>query len=236
MTSREFTNIIPERKFHTMGSATAAALPELKEFLQQYPGIKLYIIGDEKYEEVRECFVIRPQRPSAIVRPQTAEDVQAIVKFCVKRDLDFSIRGGGHDCAGRSQIDGALTIDMRDIDYVRVEEGNTTACVGGGVLLGKLTKALGEHGLVTACGTIATVGYAGWATLGGYGPLSSLYGMGVDQIVRARLVNAQGDIVDANEELLKGIRGGGGIFGVIVELTIKVFPLKEVSIFYRNTI
>ena len=35
--------------------------------------------------------------------------------------------------------------------------------------------------------------------------------------------------VDADEELLKGIRGGGGIFGVIVELTVKVYPLKEVS-------
>jgi FAD/FMN-containing dehydrogenase len=72
------------------------------------------------------------------------------------------------------------------------------------------------------------VGYTGWATLGGYGPFSSLYGLGTDQIVGAKLVDAQGEIVDAKDDLLKGIRGGGGIFGVIVELTIKVYPLKEV--------
>lgn len=69
----------------------------------------------------------------------------------------------------------------------------------------------------------------GWSTAGGYGPFSSLYGPGVDQIVGAKLVDSKGELVDASEELLKGIRGAGGIFGVIVELTIKVFPLKEAS-------
>jgi FAD/FMN-containing dehydrogenase len=50
----------------------------------------------------------------------------------------------------------------------------------------------------------------------------------VDQIVGAKLVNARGEIVDAGEDLLTGIRGGGGIFGVIVELTVKVYPLSQV--------
>lgn len=44
----------------------------------------------------------------------------------------------------------------------------------------------------------------------------------------AKIVNPKGELVEAGEELLQGIRGGGGIFGVIVELTIKVYPLKEV--------
>lgn len=83
--------------------------------------------------------------------------------------------------------------------------------------------------IVDCRGTVAGVGYIGWATLGGYGPFSSKYGLGVDQILGAKLVNAKGDLVDASEELLQGIRGGGGTFGVIVELTIKVYPLKEVS-------
>jgi FAD/FMN-containing dehydrogenase len=69
--------------------------------------------------------------------------------------------------------------------------------------------------------------------------------MGVDQIVAAKLVGAQGKIFDATEELLAGIRGGGSIFGVIVELTVKVYPLPEVchpleqlyncSFFYQHT-
>ena len=59
--------------------------------------------------------------------------------------------------------------------------------------------------------------------------MSASHGLGADQIVGARLVDARGDLVDADEDLLQGIRGGGGIFGVIVELTVKVYPLKEVS-------
>lgn len=73
------------------------------------------------------------------------------------------------------------------------------------------------------------MGYVGWATLGGYGPFSTSHGLGADQIVSAKVVNAKGELVEADSELLQGIRGGGGIFGVIVELTIKVYPLKEVS-------
>jgi FAD/FMN-containing dehydrogenase len=84
-------------------------------------------------------------------------------------------------------------------------------------------------------GTIASVGYVGWATLGGYGPFSALYGLGADQIVGAKIVNATGELVVANDQMLRGIRGGGGIFGVIVELTIKVYPLKEVSCPSRAT-
>lgn len=53
--------------------------------------------------------------------------------------------------------------------------------------------------------------------------------MGVDQIIGAKLVDATGSLVDANDEILRGIRGGGGIFGAIVELEIKVYALQEVS-------
>ncbi len=65
--------------------------------------------------------------------------------------------------------------------------------------------------------------------MGGYGWLASRFGLGVDQILRARVVTSRGDIIEADAELLKGIRGAGGDFGVIVELSIKVYPLEKVS-------
>jgi FAD/FMN-containing dehydrogenase len=74
------------------------------------------------------------------------------------------------------------------------------------------------------------VGYAGWSMLGGYGPFSSSYGLGVDQIVGAKVVKADGDVIDADEELLFGIRGVGGTLGVVVELTIKVYPVGKVRL------
>lgn len=73
-----------------------------------------------------------------------------------------------------------------------------------------------------------SVGYVGWSTLGGYGSMTARYGLGVDQICGAKIVNAKGEIQDASDEMLVGIRGGGGTLGIIVELTIKVYPLDKV--------
>lgn len=106
------------------------------------------------------------------------------------------------------------------------QRDKATAKIGGEILAGGLLKALGEnwpdHALVREC-------YIGWSTFGGYGPFSSFHGLGVDQVVSAKVFNAKGDILEADDKLLKGIRRAGGIFGVIVELTIKMYPLKEVS-------
>lgn len=132
-----------------MAPGTAATASSLESYLSQYPSIKLFTPASSDYEALRECFVVRPAKPFAIARPQTAEDVQALIRFCIKNDVDFNIRTGGHDCAGRSQIPDVLMIDMRDIDYVKVDESKTTARVGGGILTRGLTKALGEHGLIT---------------------------------------------------------------------------------------
>lgn len=78
-------------------------------------------------------------------------------------------------------------------------------------------------------GIIGTVGYVGWAALGGYGPFGPQYGLGLDQIVGAKVVNAEGKIVTADARMLKGIRGACGNFGVIVEVTVKVYPLPKVA-------
>jgi hypothetical protein len=73
------------------------------------------------------------------------------------------------------------------------------------------------------------VGYVGWAMGGGYGVYASAYGLGVDQILAARLVLANGSAIEVNErnnsELLWALRGAGnGIWGVVTELTVKTYP------------
>ncbi|KAI0452250.1 FAD-binding domain-containing protein [Xylaria acuta] len=181
------------------------------------------------FEALQACFAKKPSvQPALIAHPQTAEDVQSLVRYCAQNKIEFVVCTGGHDCPGGTEEQDVLWIDMRDIDHVDVAGDKTTVKVGGGILFRGLTKALGEKGLVTPAATIANVGYVGWATLGGYGPFSALYGLGADQIVSAKAVNSKGELVEATGELLDCIIGGGGIFGVIVELTIKVYSLKEI--------
>ncbi|KAJ4024586.1 hypothetical protein NW752_003152 [Fusarium irregulare] len=206
---------------------SSKVLPELEAHLSNTQA-KFYYPDHPEYTKLQECFIDKPIKTLATVRPRTAEDVSSIFQFCLKSNIDFCVRTGGHDCASRTLVHGALVIDMRDIKHVTISDDKKTAKVGGGILSGELCEILGKEGLTTPVGTIASVGYTGWATLGGYGPLTSHYGMGVDQIIVAKVVNANGEIQDADEEMLVGIRGGGGSLGIIVELTIKVHPISTI--------
>ena len=191
--------------------------------------IKLIVPTDSEFESTGRCFIINPAvKPLAIIRPTTHEDVSSIVMFCASRSVPFVVRNGGHDSAGRSQVDGALTIDLRDMNSVSISADRRTAKVNGGASAGDVADALGAHGLVTPVGANSTVGYVGWATCAGYGVMARSRGLGLEQILAAKLVNWEGKILDAEDDLLKGVRGAGPAFGIIVELTIKVYPLDTV--------
>ncbi|QMW35887.1 hypothetical protein G4B84_011416 [Aspergillus flavus NRRL3357] len=176
--------------------------------------------------------------PAVIVRPRFAEDVAALVSVLATNNVPFSVRVGGHDMFGRSQIHDAVTIDLREIAYVDIDHTGHTARLGGGILVAGLIKELEKDNLVTPHGVIPGVGYVGWATHGGYGLLSTQYGLGVDQILDAQVVDCEGRIRHADKDMLKAIRGAGGLLGIIVEVTIKVYPLGQVlagAIIYESS-
>lgn len=131
---------------------------------------------------------------------------------------------------GRFSALGAVSIDMRNLSSVNVSPDKKTARIGGGTKSLRVLEALSEQGLQAAVGSCSDVGFVGWSLVAGFGPYADSYGLGVDQIVGATVVNAQGKLVEADEGLLKGLRGGGGCLGVVVELTVKVYPKGEVSI------
>ncbi|KAL1887284.1 hypothetical protein Sste5346_010315 [Sporothrix stenoceras] len=129
---------------------------------------------------------------------------------------------------GRSIEQDALTIDLRKLDSVRAASDRQTAVIGGGANNLQVARVLEQEGLATPLGLVATVGFVGWATLGGYGSFMNQWGLGVDNIVEAEVVTWEGKVITANEELLAGIRGAGGAFGIIVSLTVKVYALEKV--------
>lgn len=208
---------------------TNSQLATLETFLGKHPHITYATPSSPNYASLRQIFTRDQQAtPLAIVRPVSATDVSLLVKFAVSNSIKLTIRTGGHNLSGACFAQDALAIDMRDIAYVEIASDKKTARIGGGILQLDLATELEKDGLATPTGTVGCVGYVGWVTYGGYGPFSNQWGLGVDQIVGAKVVNAKGDVVEADERLLKGLRGGGGLFGVIVELTIRVYPLKKV--------
>ncbi|KAL3466034.1 FAD-binding domain-containing protein [Aspergillus heterothallicus] len=212
-----------------MSNMDDTTLSKLTAFLSSHPSIEHTTPSSPSFSS-RSAVFTNPANttPSAILRPSTAEDVAATVGFLSTNAIDFTVRNGGHDMWGRGIKSDAVILDMRSLNHVKLDGASMTAQIAGGALQGDVVSTLQKDGFITPVGTIATVGYVGWAMYGGYGPYSPLFGLGVDQIVAAKVVDGKGKLVKTDEELLKAIKGGGGAFGVVTELTVRVYKLDKI--------
>ncbi|KAF7327939.1 FAD-binding domain-containing protein [Mycena kentingensis (nom. inval.)] len=200
----------------------------IEAFQSQNPSITFAFPGSTEFDDSRRIFdTSNTAVPLAVAQPKTAADVALLVKLATTAGVPFTLRVGGHDTLGRSVAADALLVDLRGLNSVAVDETALTATMGGGIIASELIAALEPKGLVACVGAAPWIGYVGFCTLGGYGPLTAIHGLGVDQILGATVVTADGSIVEADEQMLKGIRGAGGNFGVIVELKIKVYKLDK---------
>jgi hypothetical protein len=200
--------------------------PALLKLQNQSPGLKIFTPSLPDFVALNQYFLLDlAPRPLAICRPTNDQQVAHIVRFAVSENIDFTVRAGGHDSWGRSAVDVAIIIDMREIDEIVLAQDRKSARIGGGTIGGNLTKFLAPHGLVAVQGGCSSVGYTNWAACGGYSALNGSFGLGCDQILGARIVNSEGEIIDADEEVLWGLRGGGCNFGVVVSMDIQVHEL-----------
>ncbi|MBA0801641.1 hypothetical protein Gohar_011994 [Gossypium harknessii] len=122
-----------------------------------------------------------------------------------------------------------VVIDLVNLKSVDVDVKSRTAWVEGGATLGELQYRIAEKSgtLGFPTGTCHTVGVGGYFSGGGHGPLSRKYGLAADNIVDARLINVNGEILDRKsmgEDLFWAIRGGGGggSFGIVFDWKLKL--------------
>jgi FAD/FMN-containing dehydrogenase len=191
--------------------------------------------GTPGYESARRPAVAQffDTQPAAIVRCGSSGDVVAAIGYARQRGLPVVVRSGGHCFAGRSSTDGVV-IDVSPMDAVSVSGG--TATIGAGTRLGSLGEALQAYGLALPTGCGRTVGIAGLTLGGGLGVLGRRYGLTCDQLLAARVVLADGRVVDCDEvqhpDLFWALRGaGGGHFGVVTSLVFRAAPAPEMTIF-----
>ncbi|WP_370936644.1 FAD-binding oxidoreductase [Amycolatopsis sp. cg13] len=172
-------------------------------------------------------------RPDVVVECRSTADVQASVRVARELGLSLSVRSGGHDWAGRALADGGITLDLRPLNRVAVDAGRRAAVVGGGARANDVLAAAGVHGLTAAVGTIGTVGFAGLALGGGYGPFLGKYGLAADNLLGAEIVLADGEVVLANASRLPdlwwALRGGGGNFGVVTSLGVRLHAAPHIT-------
>jgi FAD/FMN-containing dehydrogenase len=181
---------------------------------------ELITSADRRYDTVRRVWnAMIDKRPDVIARPRDTAGVAALVRFARDLDLPVAVRCGGHSVAGKSVCDGGLLIDLSLMKGVRVDPVRRTAHANAGVLWGEYDQATQAFGLATPGGRVTTTGIGGFTLGGGYGWLSPKYGLACDNLISAEVVTADGRLLIAssaeNEDLLWGLRGGGGNFGVV---------------------
>ncbi len=207
----------------------AEPLDELRDSLTG----DVLVEGDREYERARLCFnLLIDRRPAAIARCVDANDVAAALAFGQAQSLEVAVRGGGHNPAGHCAVDGGLVIDLSRIRDVRVDPENGIAHSQGGATWLDFDTATQAHGLVAPGGVVGSTGVTGLTLGGGIGHLTAQYGLTCDNLIAAELVTPAGEIVrasdDQNPELLWGLRGGGGNFGVVAHAEFRLHPLERV--------
>jgi FAD/FMN-containing dehydrogenase len=168
------------------------------------------------------------RRPALVARCTGPADVVAALELGRRHDLLTAVRGGGHNIAGNATCDDGLVIDLSRLRTVRVDPARRRANVGPGCVWGDVDHETQAFGLAVPGGIVSTTGVAGFTVGGGFGHLTRRFGFASDNLVGADVVTADGRFLHAsateNDDLLWGIRGGGGNFGVV---TAFEFQLHE---------
>jgi len=204
-----------------------ATVQELRDALRG----DLFVPGDDGYTEVKQVWngAHDDRMPAVVASCTGVADVIAALGFARANDLEVAVRGGGHSVAGLSTTDGGMLIDLSPMRNVRVDPNARRAFVGPGAVWGDVDHEAQQFGLATTGGLVSTTGVAGFTLGGGIGWLMRQYGLACDNLVGADVVTADGRLVhasaDENADLLWGLRGGGGNFGIVTSFELAVHPV-----------
>ncbi|KAH8732342.1 hypothetical protein GQ44DRAFT_745576 [Phaeosphaeriaceae sp. PMI808] len=190
------------------------------------------------YASAVKPFNIRlPFKPAAYAVPSTVQHVQDAVSCGVKNSVKVTAKSGGHSYGahGLGGEDGHLVLDMRQFKSVTVDQKAHTAVVGSGGRLGNIATALYNQGKqAMSHGTCPGVGVGGLTLHGGYGLISRLKGLTLDNLISAQVVLHNSTVVTAsateNAELFWSLRGAGAAFGIVTTFTFKTFDAPENNI------
>ena len=177
--------------------------------------------------------------PDVVVRPGSAEEVQAILHFAAEEGCAVTPHGGGTGVMGGAvPMRRGIVLDLRRMDRLRgVDADAMIAVVEAGALLGDVDAALACTGLMLGhdpwSRPIATVG--GAVSTDGVGYLAAAYGSMGDQVIGLEAALAAGELLDARAVSLRAgprldhaLIGAEGMLGVITAAVLRVFPLPEV--------
>ncbi|KAG7596711.1 FAD-binding domain PCMH-type [Arabidopsis suecica] len=180
-------------------------------------------------------------KPAIVIAARSESHVQAAVICTKSLNIQLKTRSGGHDYEGVSYVSHVpfFVLDMSNLRNITVDPATESAWVGAGATLGEVYYRIWEktksHGF--PAGVCPTVGAGGHISGGGYGNMIRKYGLSVDYVTDAKIVDVNGQVLDRKgmgEDLFWAINGGGGAsFGVILAFKIKLVPVPPTVTVFR---
>ncbi|HET6603847.1 MAG TPA: FAD-linked oxidase C-terminal domain-containing protein [Xanthomonadaceae bacterium] len=177
----------------------------------------------------------RHATPQAVVLPQQASQVQALVRLCREHRVAVTARGRGTSTTGAPvPVAGGVVVSFEHMDaIVRIAPDDRLAVVEPGVLNGALQQALVPHGMFWPPDPTS----APYSTVGGNlacnagGPGSVKYGSAREHVLALVAVTGTGDRIrcgapttkdSSGYDLVRLLVGSEGTLALIVEATLKV--------------
>jgi hypothetical protein len=188
--------------------------------------------ADPGWDDARQAWDLAvDQHPAAVALPKSAADVAAAVRFAREGGLRVAAQGTGHNAAPLGDLADTLLVKTSGMRGVTIDPVARTVRAEAGVVWLEVAEAAARHGLAGLAGSSPDVGVVGYTLGGGMGWLSRCYGLSANNVQAIELVTADGRLVrcDAYHEtdLFWALRGGGGSFGVVTAIELRLFPVTD---------
>ncbi|PJJ72962.1 FAD/FMN-containing dehydrogenase [Diaminobutyricimonas aerilata] len=202
----------------------AAALRELRQAL---PG-RVFVAGEPTAADLVPAFnTAWRHRAPLIVTPSKPADVSAVVQIAGRQSLTVKAIGTGHGLLG--PVDAGIILVTRGLSSVEVDAETRVARIGAGARWQDVLDAAAPHGLAPLAGSAPHVGVVGYLLGGGLGPIARQFGFAADHVREIEVVTGVGEHLIVNAEshadLFWALRGGKVGLGIVVSVTIDLFPL-----------
>jgi FAD/FMN-containing dehydrogenase len=197
------------------------------------PATAILMPGDPGWDDARQAWSLSvDQHPAAVALPASAQDVVDVVCFARRHDLRVAAQGTGHNAAPLGPLADTILIKTERMRRVSIDPVARIARAEAGTVWLEVVEAAAGHGLAALAGSSPDVGVVGYTIGGGMSWLGRAYGLSANNVEAIEVVTADGRLVRADActepDLFWALRGGGGSFGVVTAIELRLFPISKV--------